>query len=544
MRSTYQVSCPQCRKPAVTEKTFTISNEIVHRLQCGHMMREAQISKKDPANLISLDRKRLFNFQCDGVKFIEASNGRALIADEMGIGKTVQSLGFISLHPEVQPVLYIVKSALKMQWQKEIMRWCSPNSEDLEFAPIITDQHSMVKGFKHYIVSFDLLRRLVGSDNGSRDEDGGLLPLKQKPNIIQKLGIKTIVIDECQAIKNPQATRTIEVRSLARDPQIKNVIALSGTPIKNNAAEYYSVLNILRPDLYNNYSHFTTYECQSNWNGYSYKVGGLRDPERFMEKTKGFILRRERKDVLPDLPQITRNYQFSELGAAVENAYRDAFIEFQDSYDDDDNSFQSASHTLAYLSKMRHLTGLSKVDPCIDFVEEFLESSDRKLTIFNHHKDVGELLNLKLSRILKKLDLPAPLMLTSDLNTDQRAEIVDKFMQDNGPRILIGSTLASGEGLNLQKCSDCIMLERQWNPANEEQAEGRFIRIGQLSDKVTATYLVAVGTVDEFFAEIVEQKREIVASTLGGVATKWDQSSLMKELAERLALQGGKKWGL
>ena len=111
-------------------------------------------------------------------------------------------------------------------------------------------------------------------------------------------------------------------------------------------------------------------------------------------------------------------------------------------------------------------------------------------------------------------------------------------------RILIASSLASGEGLNLQKCSDCIMIERQWNPANEEQAEGRFARIDQKSNKITATYFVAVGTVDEFFSEIVERKREIVTKTLGGEAVKWDQSSLIKELSEILASQGGKRWGI
>jgi SNF2 family DNA or RNA helicase len=100
-----------------------------------------------------------------------------------------------------------------------------------------------------------------------------------------------------------------------------------------------------------------------------------------------------------------------------------------------------------------------------------------------------------------------------------------------------------GEGHNLQICSDCIIMEREWNPPKEEQAEGRFPRPGQTSDKITATYFTAIGTVDEFFAEIVEQKRSIFDSTMNGIKTNWNESSLIKELAEVLAQNGGKKWG-
>ncbi len=72
---------------------------------------------------------------------------------------------------------------------------------------------------------------------------------------------------------------------------------------------------------------------------------------------------------------------------------------------------------------------------------------------------------------------------------------------------MIASTLASGEGLNLQSCSDCVMHERQWNPSAEEQAEGRFIRIGQLAQSVNAVYMHADDTVDTDLHNIVEGKR-------------------------------------
>jgi SNF2 family DNA or RNA helicase len=287
--------------------------------------------------------------------------------------------------------------------------------------------------------------------------------------------------------------------------------------------------------------------CDSYFTGYGYKTGGLKNPELFKERTKHFIIRHERKDVLPDLPPIQRNFRFSELGDKVEKAYIETFKQFRAEYNSEGcDSFDEQSNILAYLSKMRHLVGLSKIDPCIDFCMEFLGSCDRKITIFVHHKDVGEILIDKLTSILKMLDLNPPLKIIAEMNSQARFNTVNAFTNDPKHRVLIASTLAAGEGLNLQVCSDFIILERQWNPANEEQAEARFPRPGQQAQSINGTYFVAVGTVDEFFAEIVERKREIVHSTLEGRTSEqsWDQSSVIKELAETLANNGGRKWSI
>jgi SNF2 family DNA or RNA helicase len=226
----------------------------------------------------------------------------------------------------------------------------------------------------------------------------------------------------------------------------------------------------------------------------------------------------------------------------VQQAYLETFKQFRDDY----NSGIDETHTmntLAYLSKMRHIVGISKIDPCLDFLMEFLGSCDRKITVFFHHKDVGEILFQKLSILCKELGLDIPLRIISEMNSEERYNSVHEFTNNSKNRVLIASTLAAGEGLNLQVCSDFIILERQWNPANEEQAEARFPRPGQTATSIQGTYFVAVGTVDEFFAEIVERKRSIVTSTLNGTeAIEWDQSSIIKELAEILVTKGGQRW--
>lgn len=518
--------CPTCGKVAETTNEYSLANKTYSVLKCGHIIaKEHIVSECKPETIISMDNKKLFPFQCEGVRFIQNSGGRCLVGDEMGLGKTIQALAALILNPEMRPFLWIGKSSLKYQYQHEIMRWMG---ED-ELAQVIESARDMLlPGFPGYIVSYDLLRRLTTKDKAFTDT-------------IEKAKIRTIVLDECQQIKNSESSRTVHTRALCA--RVRNVIALSGTPIKNHAAEYFPILNILNPQMFPRETNFIRFECDSYWNGYGYKTGGLRDPERFKAKTKNFIIRRERAEVLPDLPKINRQFQLHEMGKDVEKAYIEAFKVFRYEYNKAESSTDGFDdNILAKLSRLRHLVGLAKIDPCIDNVMEFLGSTERKITIFHHHKDVGEILAKKLDSVLTELDLAPVLHLTADLNPSARYDMVTKFVSDPKRRILLASTLASGEGLNLQICSDCIMLERQWNPANEEQAEARFPRPGSTAQSISAMYLVAVGTVDEFFSEIVERKREIVTATLGGESIEWDQSSIMKELAATLAASGGARW--
>jgi SWI/SNF-related matrix-associated actin-dependent regulator 1 of chromatin subfamily A len=554
-------TCETCHKRVSVQDEVILGTSRMMTLTCQHTQFEeilAQIGST-AANHISSDGHKLYPFQVDGVKFIESSDARCLIADEMGLGKTVQALTFLELHQEIRPVALICKSAVKEQWAHEIVRW---TSADLIQVIESASDHILPK-CEFYIFSFDILRRF---NNGRTKDVKEYDPINDLPyqrsdkwpyaerktenqeselvQLFKKLNIKIIIIDECQHIKSNTAQRTIEIRNLVQKTGIKYVIALSGTPIKNSAAEYFSILNILRPEYFRVYqSYLNRWVDYYEQNG-RYKYAGLRDPMAFHDYTKDFIIRREREEVLPDLPKINRTYKFSDLGEEVAEAYNSTLSEFQEYYNNStDSTFEKQSNIMAYMSKMRHLTGIAKVEPALDFVTEFVTSCARKLVLFVHHKDVGKLIMSELAVLCQEGGLNAPQELTAALNTDQRSSLIDNFM-NGATRILVASTLAAGEGLNLQKCADCVLVERQWNPANEEQAECRFIRIGQESDKVNATYLVAVGTIDEFFSELVEHKRSIFMQTMTGEEIAWDESSLIKELAEILASSGKVKWSI
>ena len=141
----------------------------------------------------------------------------------MGIGKTIQAMGTIHFHPEIcAPTLWIVKSGLRYQFQQAILMWCGDDS----FAQIVNSSTDwLIPRFKHYIVSYDILVPKNRTLKSGKMVSSGF-DIKQ----FDRVGIKCVVLDECQQIKNVDSSRTQMVRRVVKD---RKVIALSGTPWKN-----------------------------------------------------------------------------------------------------------------------------------------------------------------------------------------------------------------------------------------------------------------------------------------------------------------------
>jgi len=336
--------CPTCHK--IAKEVRHVDVPLVHlkilTLECGHTTTEKIISAVDRYNVISEDNKSLYPFQVESVKFGEASNGRCLFAHEMGLGKTVIALALLKLHPELFPVVILCKSSLKFQWFQEVIRWL----QDDAYLPQIIDSSNdkPYSKFKVFIVSLDLLRNVDWLD---------------------KIHAKTIIIDECQLIKNGQSKRTGAVRKLCDGKE--HIIALSGTPIKNHAGEYFPILNILRPEMFPRERDYYDLYVDSYNRGDFAKLGGIKRSmvERFNNQTKDFILRYTRDEVMPDLPRINRTFRFSDLGKDVEEEYAKEHAGFERAmleYElggDETSTFKKWSNVLAYMTRMRHLTGLA-----------------------------------------------------------------------------------------------------------------------------------------------------------------------------------------
>ena len=526
LSSIIKQTCKVCGKIAEEASSMKLGDTRMITLKCGHMVSESAMNASGQLNyedIVSSDGRKLMPYQIDGVKFMEKANARMILGDQQGLGKTVQICALFRLHREkLFPAVVEVKTTIAEQWRHEGLRWIG---KDTKIQVIKSGKEFAIPDFDVYIVTYDLAKNEKIWEH-VKDE------------------IKTLVVDECQVIKDHTSERAKAALRIAKFPNVEHVIPMSGTAIENNAGEYYTVLNMVKPQMFPYYSKFIENECDSYHNGWGYKVGGLKNPEAFALKTKDFILRRTKDQVLKDLPPKSRRFEHVELDGKVKRAYMALIKDLDDVlYDDKLDAGQSGAAKIAIMSKMRHITGISKVPAGIDWTQSFLEGTDRKLTIFTHHDLAMDGLNEGLIPICQELGINPPLRFHAGLSQDKRDEMIASFREDPKSRLLIASTLAAGAGLNLQFCSDCVMFERQWNPSKEEQAEDRFHRYGQ-ETPVTINYMICSETIDEYFTLLVEQKRAIVAAALDNKQIAWDQNSLMSELALILVTKGKKAWSL
>lgn len=549
--------CTTCGKVAVEKKSHLLEmkgdnlpNKQFIWLECGHLIvkdipKGTQFSSLvsnwwkpeiascehewNKTQCIKCREYRLFPFQVIGAEFLESAlavtDGGAVF-DEMGLGKTVQSLAYLKFHPETFPVVFVVKSGIKLQWFKEILRWLG--SENL-CQIISTSNDFVIPVMKGYIIAYDLLvpKEKFLKKSGKKISmgfDGAKLD-----------HCKTVVLDECQQIKNPDSARTKAIRKLCEG---KKVIGLSATPWKNRGSEFFTILNLLDPRKFPSYQGFLDNWVDFYMHGEFVKQGGIKDPAKFKEFIKDIAIRREIADVAIEMPDVNRTRQFTELDNISQKEYDSETSDFVAWYNEkviggEEDSFDTSSNILAKLARMRHITGLAKIPATVEYAEEFEESTDKKLTVFVHHKDVGEILY---DEFYTKFAHKFPVLrITSDMSDEDRFAVAEKF-QNSKRAFLIASTLAAGEGLNLQTCGDAILHERQWNPQNEDQAApGRFRRIGASHSVVNVIFMTAAGTVDELLADIVEQKRTFFHNAMNkGELPEWNQGSIGKELAEAI----------
>ena len=491
----------------------------------------------DKNNCVKCNRKRPYAFQLEGMLKAEAAlavnNGFAFF-DEMGLGKTIQAGGLVFFHPETWPCVWFVKSALKYQTSSFIMNWMPEHYvQVVESSKSVLIKSPMIK---HYVVSYDMLTPKTRTLKSGEVVQQGF-------NIEQfdRVGIKTVILDECQQIKNVDSTRTQMIRRVVKS-QNRKVIALSGTPWNNRGSELFPVFNMMDRFKFNSEEDFKRRWVRYYFDGKYQKEGGINNVAGFREFTKDICIRRERKEVMKELPLINRTKLNVVMTPQDEEAYDEAVDEFVKWYEEQVENM-TGMMIIAAMQKMRHLVALAKIPATEEYVDEFVEETDRKLVVFAHHKDVQSLLYESIKAKhgqeyiggKKNPNYIPVLKYNAEMNSYDRNTTVDKF-NAAARVIMIASQLAGGEGVNLQTCCDCVMHERQWNPGKEEQCEGRFIRIGSTATSVNAiyTHLDGLTTIDPKLDSIVERKRVQFHDWTGTEASRWSEDAVMKELADTI----------
>lgn len=449
-------------------------------------------------SLIGL-KQELFPYQLNGVRFIESKKGRALIGDEMGLGKTVQSLAWFHLHRSLRPVIIICPASLKYNWRNEIIQWIDyKNIMILEGSK----PYKLLSTVDFIIINYDILSYWIDS--------------------LLEILPKGLILDEVQFIKNNTAKRTKAVRKLTK--LIPFILALSGTPIINKPVEFFNILNILNKNLFPNYMYYIQRYCNAKRNGWGWDVNGSSNTEELYNiVSNNIMIRRLKKDVLTELPDKTRITIPIELSNNTEyKMVEDNFLKYIEVYKGKEAALKASSaEVLTEIEILKQVCVKGKLKNVIQWIKDII--MDEKIVIFANHKFVINALYDSFKDIAVKIDGSVSIAL--------RQQAVDLFQYNEKIKLFIGNIKAAGVGITLTASSKVAFIELPWTPGELAQAEDRCHRIGQ-KDNVTVYYLIAVNSIEEKIAKLLDEKRKILDAVLDGKET--ESGSLLMELINNM----------
>jgi SWI/SNF-related matrix-associated actin-dependent regulator 1 of chromatin subfamily A len=435
-------------------------------------------------------------FQWGAVRYALRAR-RAFLADEQGLGKTVEALATIEAD-DAYPTVVVCPASLKLNWEREIGHWLPHRSVALiqGRAPVPPTAEITILNYEVVAAHRETLARL-------------------RP--------RALIVDESHLCKNPQAKRTQAVRRLAEAVAPDGLrLALTGTPVLNHAEELISQLRVIgRLEDFGSGARFAR----------QFR-GQLSEERLHWHLRRRCFVRRLKSEVLPQLPakrQVvvpvaldnTREYRLAE--ADVIAWLREQPLDLREL-----NARIAATlraERLAQLGTLQRLAARGKLHAALAWIHDFLASGE-PLVVFARHIEVQEAV---MERFPDALHL-----LGRDAIVDREAS-VQAFQDPEGPQLIVCATRVAAQGITLTRASNVAFLELEWTPAMHDQAEDRCHRIGQ-HDAVTAWYLLAADTIDETMARLIERKRGLVAAVTDG--RTFDGDGLVDGVVREL--RGGK----
>jgi SWI/SNF-related matrix-associated actin-dependent regulator of chromatin subfamily A-like protein 1 len=415
-------------------------------------------------------------FQWAGVRYVLDAR-RCFLADEQGLGKTVQALAALEAD-DAWPAVVVCPASLKLNWEREAARWLPHRTRVVAHGRAVAPAPADLTILNYELVAAH--REALA---------------RRRP--------RALVVDESHLVKNPRAKRTQAVRRLAGAVAEDGLrLALTGTPVLNHAEELVAQLRVIgRLEDFGSGARFLD-QFQ----------GPLLEERLHWHLRRRCFVRRRKAEVLPQLPPKRQVVVPVEL--ANEREYRTAeksLVDWLREQPLDLSELEAKiarvlrAERLAQLSALQRLAAKGKLPAAIGWIGDFLASGE-PLVVFARHREVQE-------AVLERF--PGALHLLGRDTTEAREAAVQAFQREDGPQLLVAATRVAAQGITLTRATNVAFLELEWTPAMHDQAEDRLHRIGQ-RDAVTAWYLLAAGTIDETMAELLQDKRTVVEAVTEG----------------------------
>jgi SNF2 family DNA or RNA helicase len=427
---------------------------------------------------LSKGKPELFEYQNAGVDEMMFRRN-VLLADEQGLGKTLQVITYASIIPQLTKTIIICPASLKLNWAREFKKWA-----DMDTFVVRTGKDRFPKDASTIIVNYDLLKSKIINDQ--------LIDFRAT----------LLVCDEAHYLKNAKTQRTKAVGKLAR--VVPKKIFLTGTPLLNRPVELYPLIKMLAPHALTPYQDYRNYAyrfCNAYNSRWGLDVSGNSNVEELGVRLRATcMVRRLKKDVMKQLPDKTIQLIPFELCKKTEK-----IIEREEWFSIEDLKKYPERGSMGELAQIRHELAVAKIDESARYITDLLHSID-KVVIFAHHYDV-------INGIKDKLQEFNPVVITGKHAMKNRQQAVDDFQTKKDVRVFIGQIQAAGTGLTLTAASTVVFAETSWVPGEINQAIDRCHRIGQ-KDNVTAKFLVVEKSLDETMLKTIFDKEKTINQLL------------------------------
>ncbi|HBH22519.1 MAG TPA: hypothetical protein DDY13_03765 [Cytophagales bacterium] len=486
------------QKFLIIEELFdNIDNEEVHKALLEKKRKLKSFKSISKVKVPQTIRAELRHYQKEGVNwlnFLHQFGWGGILADDMGLGKTLQILTFLSIRKSKTPSLIVVPTTLMFNWENEIEKFCPSLPAYFHYGPNRGQNKKVFKGNDVIITTYGMVANDI--------------------EWLKEITFNYVIIDESQAIKNPQSLRFKSVCLL----KAKNKIAMTGTPIENNTFDLYAQMHFVNPGLLGNMKSFKDQFSQPiDRDGNGQVAGELR------KMISPFLIRRTKEQVAKELPPKTEDVLF----CTMEKEQRQVYDAFRNKYRnmlmgkiEEDGLEKSKIYVIEGLMKLRQicdspelLSGDEDYGSVSIKVEELLRNIEEKT---GKHKIVVFSQFVSMLKIIQKaLDHDGVLYEYLDGKSTKKArkQSVERFQEDENCRVFLISLKAGGTGLNLTAADYVFLVDPWWNPAVEEQAIDRTYRIGQ-DKKVFAYRMICKDTIEEKILNYQEKKKAIAADII------------------------------
>ncbi len=481
----------------------------------GERMRTASALEAEVPSTLQAD---LRPYQAEGFRWLArqaASGVGACLADDMGLGKTIQTLALLLLRAQGGPALVVAPTSVLPNWLAEARRF-APTLAVSTYTGTAAARAALLEGMG----AFDL----VLATYGVLQNDAAQLAARTW---------HTVVLDEAQAIKNPNAKRSKAAKALTADFRM----ITTGTPVQNNLFDLHSLFGFANPGLLGPLRQFRVRFVLP-----IEREGDQTAQARLKRLVEPFVLRRLKADVLDDLPprtEITLHVKMSEEEASLYEALRQRALE-----DLAKAAAGAPMRLFAHLTRLRLACCSPKLVLDADDAPPELPQAgaSAKLATFaatledllaNRHKVLvfsQFVMHLRLIEDHLRAAGVAYQYLDGATSAKERTARIAAFQAGQGDVFLISLT-AGGVGLNLTAADYVIHMDPWWNPAVEDQASDRAHRIGQ-TRPVTIYRMVTEGTIEEQIVALHHKKRDLAERLLEATDTpaQLDVDELMQLL--------------